>query len=945
MKNSVIVLLVCLCSFKSFAQNGILTGSIHAAENNTPISNATVRLLASNDSLLQVKLTGKDGQFSFQKLAVQTYKLKITHVMYDSFATVFLFQGDTMTLNSIRLTVGAKQLQTIFISPRIPPVRQKGDTLEYNANQFKVNPDATAEDLIQKMPGITVENGKVVAQGEDVKKVLIDGQEFFGDDATLAIRNLPAEIIEKVQVFDRLSEQAQLTGFDDGNTSKTINIVTKNGITNSRFGKIFGGYGTDQRYKMGGNINIFNGDSRISLIGLTNNINEQNFSSQDILGLQTVSAGGRRGGGRSGGGRTGGAAAGGRGGRGGSPTTGGGSTDNFLIGQQPGINTTNSVGINYSDKWGTKLQATGSYFFNNSKTLADQLSSTEYFISADSSQIFKETSASEINNFNHRINLRVEYRLDSANIFIISPSLSFQNNKNNSFLSGNTASNTGQLINAINNTGLSKTDGYNLRNSLIYRHSFEKRGRSITVGVNTGVNNKFQDKYSNAFSTYFDFVTVFDTLRQFSDYQTAGKTIGGSLRFTEPIGKGLLQINYNPSYTKTEAVQNVYHYNSIVEKYELLDSNLSNIFDNSVTVQNAGIAYSIGSKGKQLTMGANYQNTMLRSHQSFPALIENSKVFSNILPSVTARLKISSGSSFQIQYRANVSPPSISQLQNLIDISDPLFVSTGNPDLSQQFSHNLNSRYTYTNITKGLTFIGNLFFQTTSNYIGNASFVAASDSVLAPGIILFKGSQLAKPVNLSGFWSVRSLVTMGIPVSMIKSNLNLNAGVSYNRLPGFVNNVNSTTQNYFYNLGFVLSSNISEQVDFTASFTAGYNQAINSLQPELENNYYTHSARVRLNLLSKNGWKFDTDLTNQLYKGLTAEFNQNFWLWNVGVAKKLLKDNRGELKFSVFDLLNQNQSVNRTVTENYIQDEKIDVLRQYFMLTFTYTLRNFNVGK
>ena len=194
-------------------------------------------------------------------------------------------------LGTINLLKQGKELADVTVVSKAPPVIQKGDTAQFSASQFKVNPDATTEDLIKKMPGITVDrNGTVTAQGEQVRKVTIDGKDFFGDDASAALKNLPSEVVDKIQVFDRLSDQAQLTGFDDGNSQKSINVVTKSGIKNGQFGRLYAGYGTDERYAAGGNISFFKGDRRISLVGNFNNINQQNFGSQDLLGL-TSSAG------------------------------------------------------------------------------------------------------------------------------------------------------------------------------------------------------------------------------------------------------------------------------------------------------------------------------------------------------------------------------------------------------------------------------------------------------------------------------------------------------------------------------------------------------------------------------------------------------------------------------------------------------------------------------
>jgi hypothetical protein len=270
----------------------------------------------------------------------------------------------------VALVPGSSQdLATVVITSTIAPATQKADTLQINASQYKVNPDASTEDLVRKMPGITIENGVVKAQGENVQKVTIDGRELFGDDATAALRNLPAEVVDKIQVFDRLSDQAQFSGVDDGNTTKGINIVTKANMRNGQFGRVFAGYGTDGRYAAGGNTTLLKENRRISIVGNFNNTNQQNFSQQDLLGVTSSTGGGgfRGGGGGGGGGRP----QGGGGGRpqgGGGGNFGGGNTGNFLVGQQNGINRTNAFGINYSDIWNKNVTVTGSYFLMIPKT-------------------------------------------------------------------------------------------------------------------------------------------------------------------------------------------------------------------------------------------------------------------------------------------------------------------------------------------------------------------------------------------------------------------------------------------------------------------------------------------------------------------------------------------------------------------------------------------------
>jgi hypothetical protein len=329
----------------------------------------------------------------------------------------------------------------------------------------------------------------------------------------------------------------------------------------------------------------------------------------------------------------------------------------------------------------------------------------------------------------------------------------------------------------------------------------------------------------------------------------------------------------------------------------------------------------------------------------FPTQTTVNQSFTNLLPNLMFRRKISTRSSINIFYRANTNFPSVTQLQDVVNLSNQLRVSSGNPDLKQSYTHFLSARYTFTNTQKGQSIFANIFLQTQSNYISGATYIAAADSVIQQGITLKKGSQLSKPVNLNGYKSLRSFFTFSQPVGFIKSNINLSTGFTYSRLPGLINYQETVTDNYTYNAGIVIASNISQYIDFNLSYNANFNNAKSSASGQTNQKYVNQSAGMQFNLISKNGWFLQNDLTNQTYAGLTGGLNQSFWLWNAGIGKKFLKNRVGELKLSAFDLLKQNQSIVRTVAENYIEDSRSNVLQQYFLLTFTYSLKNFGVKK
>jgi hypothetical protein len=922
-----IIIFSSLVSLNLAAQS--VSGSVRDAATNMAVSNATIKLQVA-DSSQDPMLTVSDatGHFNFEDVTNGAYKLTVTSIGYAPQNKVFTVLGQNVNLQ-INISKTEETLSTVVIN-NTPPVRQNGDTLDYSANQYKVNPDATSEDLIKKMPGVTVDkNGTVTAQGETVKKVTVDGRDFFGDDATATLRNLPAEVVDKIQVFDKLSDQAQLTGFDDGNTQKSINIVTKKDMRNGNFGRVYGGYGTDDRYSGGGNVSFFNNDRRISLLGLFNNVNQQNFSSEDLIG---ATSGGRGGGGR-------------RGGGGGGNFRGGSS--NFMVGPQSGIAKTNDFGVNYSDAWGKKIDVTGSYFFNNSNTTNNQIINQQNFLTKDSSQYYDENTLSNTKNYNNRVNFRLTYRIDSSNTIIATSNLNFQNNNSVNNVLGVIFPDEAKqnAISRTENDLNSKTNGNSLSNMLLYRHAFAKRGRSISLGIFQSSNNRNGQDFLDAYDSYYKPIQRVDTVKQLSDQKSLTNQYRFSLEYTEPLApKTQMQINYSPSFQTSNADQETSDFDDGTGKYSILDTSLSNKFNNTYNTQNAGITFRHGDRNNMIAAGVSYQYSELKSNQVFPQASKIDNTYSNFLANMFSRFKLSARSTLRVIYRGSVSPPSVTQLQNVINNTNPFFYTTGNPDLQQQYTNNLITRYTYTNTAKGQSFFANIFLQSINNYVTNATYTAASDSALSKSVILYKGSQISKPVNMNGYVNARSFFTFGTPIKFAKLNLNMNAGFSYARQPGMVNKVENISNAYNYNLGAVLSSNISEYIDFNLSYSANINTVKNTIQPALNNNYFTQSAGINANLLTKKGFFFQNDLSNESYKGLTDGFNQNYWLWNIAIGQKFLKKQAGELKLSVFDLLKQNKSITRDVTESYVQDQINEVLQQYFMLTFTYKLKNFGKG-
>ncbi|HEY1039402.1 MAG TPA: outer membrane beta-barrel protein [Bacteroidia bacterium] len=930
MRFSIFLMLVCL-SFSLRSQTFTVKGSVIDRKDTTSLIGVAVGLVDKNDStVVRWAVTDLDGLYELKEVTPGDYVIKVTYLGYKNFKKNISIGSQDLSVK-IKLEQDALLLKDVDVTAVQTRVTQKGDTAEMNASAYKVNTDATTEDLVKKMPGITVENGVVKAQGEDVKKVLIDGKEFFGDDAALALKNLPAEIVDKIQVFDKLSDQSQFTGFNDGNTTKTLNIVTKKGMNNGTFGKVYGGYGTDDRYQAGGNLNYFKGDRKLTVLGLSNNINQQNFSSQDLLG---VSQSGSGGGGRRGGGGSGGM------GRGSDPTS------NFLSGQQGGISATNAFGLNYSDQWGKKVKFTGSYFFNNSNNSNESITKRTYLLSQEGGQIYNEKSTSESHNFNHRANIRLEYTIDTMNSITFTPQISFQNNRSESSLYGLTSYGDAGLINSLTNKNETKSFGYTTNNSLLYMHKFNKTGRTVSLTSGFQMNSKNSTSYLNSNSIYYTSSDTGEVVDQKTVSQTEGYTLSGSLMYTEPIKKvGQLTFNYSPSYNRNNSDKNTNRMDTLSDTYSLQDSVLSNRFDNTVITQKGGVGFRLRKEKAMLNIGLDYQNVYLQGDQLFPYTARVNKTFDNLLPKLVYRYRISKTNELRFNYNTSTQVPSVTQLQNVIDNTNPLYLSAGNPDLKQQYSHSANLRYNFTNVDKGRTVFVLLNGTFTQNYISNSTFIAYADTALTSDVILARGSQLSKPVNLPEYYSARSMFTYGFPVKWLKSNLNVTAGFNYINAPGLLNNKVNYSTTYNTSAGLVLSSNISEKVDFTLSYTPNYSIVENTLQKKSNNNYYVGVASAKINVMPWKGLVLNTEATHSNYVGLTSTFNQSFLLWNAAVGYKFLKSKAAEVRLSVFDILSQNNSIARNITETYVEDVQTKILKQYFMLTFTYNFKKFGSGK
>lgn len=934
-----------------WAQEVRLTGRLIDAKNQTPIGFANVVWMYAGDSSVLATTSDEKGSFDF---LVKTEKgnkgwLSVSYMGYKTWVKEMELDKNTpkIDLATVKLSEDdSLTLTEVVVKEQVLPSVQKGDTTQFNANAFKVNPDANTEDLIRKMPGVTMENGKLQAQGEDVKQVLVDGKPFFGNDPNAALKNLPADVVAQVQVFD----QQSMGGFGNGNTTKTINIITKPTMRDGVFGRVFAGYGASydtlsgyaHRYKAGGNVNYFKGDRRLSVMAQSNNTNEQNFSTEDLLGVVSVNGSNQRGGG--GGGRPGGHGGGRPGGY--RPGGGGGDVSDFLVNDRTGIALTHAIGINYMDKLGKKKKwdLSASYFFNWSDNNANSTTYRQYILPSDSGQVYNENSLSKSHNMNQRFNMQLTWRIDSLNNIMIRPRISAQYNNGNSNTDG-AFSNSEAALSSTSNAFGSKLWGINANNEIYYTRLFANRpGQMLTVSLTNSYNwNNGSNELLSLNQYPYDALILTDSINQQAQLNKNNWSVTLNTTYSQPVSKkSQLQFSYNGMFSRNLSDKQTYSFNHPTSDYTRLDTALSNQFDNYYHTESGGFSYRYNNKDFNLTATASYQWSRLESSQMFPTQSNIHRDFHTVLPSLMIRYNITKTKSWRLFYRTSTTSPSIDQLQNVVVNNNPLQLTTGNPNLQQTYDQRLFTRYSASNTEKGTTFFAMIGGTFTHNYIGNNTIIANQDTTLFGNIPLTSGAQITQPMNFKeGQLWARTFMSFGLPIKKIKTNFNANVFANYTRTPGLINGGLNLSHTPNVGLGVTFSSNISENIDFTLSSNSNLTFVLNTLQTYNNSQFFTQNTEFKFNWIFWKGFLFNTAVNYQVNAGLSESFNTQFVLWSLSIGKKFLKNNAAELRFTTFDVLNQNTQVQRTTTETYLQDQRSNVLNRYYMLTFSYNIKKF----
>jgi len=904
---SAIFVVLLFCGYIAQAQNtGSISGKVINAKDKKPVDFATIAIKSLKDSSVVASgQTNPDGSFSFKAIAPGKYRIYSAFLGLKTATKDVEVAKAAVNAGDIAMSDDGVDLNTVNVTATIPIVVKK-DTIEFDAKSIKVRENAVVEDLLKKVPGVEVaKDGSVKAQGETITKVKVDGKEFFGNDPLLATKNLPADMVDKIQVIDELSEQAQFTGIDDGTRNKILNITTKSGMKHGYFGNSTAGYGSNDRYDASLNVNKFDEDRQISFIGQFNNVNKQNFGQGGGVGNGFGGGGGGRG-------------SGGFGGGGGGSSSGGG-----------GITNTNAAGLNFADTYkdGTQFQA--SYFYNKASSELIQNSHTQNLLGTGTTDINQDLD-NTTDRINHRFNFMVDTKIDPSLSIKIQPNVTYTETDGNSITKYTRNFITSLTDGLQRNTTTAATPAFS--NNLLVRKSFKRRGRTLSLNVNTSINDNDGTNLNYRDETITTGAATRDSLTNQLN-NTTSHSINNTTRvvYTEPLNKTLsVEFNYQNGYSNSDSQRDVFNYNPLTLQYDLVDNTFSNIYNNRTLTNAAGVSVTTTEKKYNWNIGVAAQQTN-RVNTNLTTGLKRTQNFINITPSAQFRYNFSNRKRLFINYRGSTTQPSIDQIQPIPDNTNSQTIYVGNPALKPSFNNQLRINFNNFNIENGRFFFAGLNLTQTFNSIGNS--VAQLPS----------GIQQVSYVNVDGVYAGNANATWSLPLmAERKLTLNISGNGAYNRNVNYIvpqggtTSVKNITNSYTISNGYKLVTNV-DKFDLTGGITGSYTNSTFSAQQSANTEFYTINPSFDVSYVLPANIRLAIDIDYFRNFGGGELYNQEYTILNPYISRQFFK-NRGTFKFSVNDALNQNTGVSRTATGTSIQDVNYNVLKRYYMLSFTYSL-------
>lgn len=889
------------------AQDCIVSGVVRSADSAVPLEGVIIS--TSNGNICTT--TDSIGHYLIS-FPMQNVVLRFSHVGYCQQKRTVNGRKGNVILN-VALQLKERRIDDVVVLGTTKIAVSRGDTTVYRVG--RVNRDETVGEAVSRIPGFRYEQGQLEINGEKVTQLMLDGKEFFKGDANIALKNLHANIIEQIEVFDKKNDYAELSGFDDGHSSKAVNIRTRGKVYVSKFGKAYAGIGTSNRYQLYGMFSSFKKDMRLSVFTQFNNINEQNFSMIDLLsatGTASSTAPTQ------------------------SPYNKNSSDNTFhptasddissmLVDvSQGGVTISRAVGSQYSDSWAKgKMEVSGHYLFNSSTNNTNYGIYDEYFGKNTANN--RQQQNVNTDNLNHRFNWKYEYKTNNGGYLMIRPSLTYQRKRENSTLTDWTIDDSMQDL-LLNQTSTMYQTVFGTADEIMYLHKISPKGHTLSVdgrfsymktNENIGMNfenvqasqKAIQETYSyNIQKTFTAMISYVHSLSQHSKVKVeAGWN----------VTCGLIK---RKTRVKADDAQ-VYS----------LDSLLCGTTNSDFGGFRGNLSYMYGNKNLNMVVG-----TELNLY-GFKTTNDISKTFykyNKLLPFVVMRYRFG-GSQIHLQYRSAQKYPGLIQAQDAINNANAIMAVRGNSRLQAAIHRNMMLRLLIPDVfVDGSVSVAFANLEQADNYIASRRSLSSSTFT---GNGNKRNSEMFSYQNADGFLSISGLLAYAFPISSIKSNINISSMISFAKIPGFWDEEKSYTNSLYWNSSVTMASKNSDQLGFIVDLNCKYNKSKNINYTDFDVKYWSISYGGQLSWYVFSALKLVIECGHTRYFGAgTSRFNAI--IANASVAWLFMKNRKCELKLSCNDIFNQNNNFFQTTNEIYRREVTSNVLKRYAMLTFIYNI-------
>ena len=875
------------------------------------LENAVVSLLRKSDSTLySFTRTSATGQFYLQGLDSGHYLLLVTYPKAVDFMDEIRLENRELDLGQIPLMQKAALLEAVMVKQNIA-IRMKGDTIEYKADSFKVEEGASVKDLLRKLPGLQVDmNGKITAQGQKVEKVLVDGEEFFSDDPAVVIENLRADAIDKVQSFDKKSDQSEFTGVDDGSRSKTLNLVLKDDKKKGYLGKIVLAGGTDERYSPEAMINYFKGKKKFSIYGIASNTGKTGlgwddrgkFGSGSDFGDAEVEMG-----------------------MGFIMITSEGDDDfgdwsNMYY--EEGIPRTIKAGAHASNKWNEdKQNANGNYSLKNMQVHANGNSLTKYIL-PDSAYYFNERHTTKTTQTEQLFSGLYDLKLDSNTSFRIKFNGKLDQRKNNTVTNSGSDDEQGNPVNTNYRTNESNSDSRIFLGSFLWRQKLRKKGRTLSLSASHKNSETNSSGYLYSEIEQFNNGPVSrDTVDQFKDNESRVLTTNAKLVYTEPMGKkNILEFNY--AFQNASSTSDRQSFDKTNGKYEFLNQLFSIRYGLKSQSNSAGLKYQYNGKKIIANLGSNLGFSSYKQEDSLGREVRTFR-YTNLFPTARITYKMAVQRNVNLNYSGTPQPPSVDQIQPIRENTNPLFIKIGNPLLQQAFRHNISAYYNDFKMLSG------------RNIWLNGSIMSTQNAIVTNQQTI-NGITTQQFINTKGNYNFWFFASYGFKLKKSDIQIGTNLRTDGGNYVNFVNGVKNVSRNNSQSFGFYLTRYKEDKFEISFTPEISFNRNNSSIN-KIKNSFWSQQHNARMNIFLSKKLQIGSE-ANVYMREKTDAFtgDNNFIVWDASLTYKLFKKNTGLLRLQVNDILKERRGYERRFTSNQIYERNYEMLSRYALLSFTW---------